>query len=116
MFAVANLLLRFLLELAALVALGAWGWQTGGPVLGLLLPLAAAVLWGAFASPKSHASTPVKLATQVLVLGGATLSLLATRDALFAAAFGAVVLANAALLTAEGQSLWRNCNGSTVPT
>src|SRR3954447_23473557 len=106
MFAAANLLLRFLLELAALVALGAWGWQTGGPVLGLLLPLAAAVLWGAFASPKSPASTPVKLATQVLVLGDATLSLLATRDALSAAPCGAVVLATAALLMGSALSFF----------
>lgn len=103
MFAASSLLLRFVIELAALGALGAWGWRTHGPLLGLLLPLAAAVLWGAFASPKSDAATPVKLATQALVLGGAALSLVATRSPLFASAFGAVVVANAALMAALDQ-------------
>ena len=50
-----NLTVRFLLELAALAALGLWGWwQSDGWlrfVLALTLPLIAAVVWGTFAVP-----------------------------------------------------------------
>lgn len=50
-----NLIFRFLLEIAALVALGAWGWaQTDGIlrfVLVLGIPILAAALWGTFAVP-----------------------------------------------------------------
>jgi hypothetical protein len=49
----ANLLLRFLLELCALAALGYWGFKTGGGMaakvgLGIGAPLAAALVWGCF--------------------------------------------------------------------
>lgn len=49
----ANLLLRFVLELFALGALGYWGLKTGSGiitkvVLGVGAPLAAAVVWGTF--------------------------------------------------------------------
>lgn len=51
----ANLALRFLLELSALAAMGAWGWQQGeGPeryVFALLVPLVAAAAWGVLAVP-----------------------------------------------------------------
>ena len=50
-----NLVLRFLLEIAALVAIGYWGFsQHAGIwrfVIGLGGPLIAAVLWGTFAVP-----------------------------------------------------------------
>lgn len=50
-----NLAVRFLLEIAALVALGYWGFgqHDGVPqfVLGLGLPLIAAAAWGIFAVP-----------------------------------------------------------------
>lgn len=50
-----NLALRFLLEIAALVAIGYWGFsQHAGIwrfVVGLGGPLVAAVLWGIFAVP-----------------------------------------------------------------
>jgi hypothetical protein len=50
-----NLAVRFMLELAALVAMGYWGWSqyTGWLRVGLAigLPLLAAVLWGTFAVP-----------------------------------------------------------------
>ncbi|WP_433945301.1 YrdB family protein [Paenibacillus sp. SN-8-1] len=53
-----NLVLRFLLELAALAAYGYWGFHTGNHaalkfLLGLGTPIAAAVLWGLFGSPKA---------------------------------------------------------------
>ncbi len=47
-----NLVLRFLLELYALVAMGVWGWRQADSPLNLVwaigIPLAAAFLWGAF--------------------------------------------------------------------
>lgn len=50
-----NLLVRFLLEIAGLVALGLLGWHFGKGVYRYLLapglPLMAAVLWGTFAVP-----------------------------------------------------------------
>lgn len=50
-----NLAVRFILELAALVSMGLWGWRAGSGslrfVLAALIPLAAAVLWGVFAVP-----------------------------------------------------------------
>src|SRR5215211_5414342 len=54
----ANLLLRFLLELFALGALGYWGLKTGSAtitkvVLGCGAPVVAAVVWGTFVSPRA---------------------------------------------------------------
>ena len=50
-----NLALRFLLELAALAALGVWGYRSsqGGlrTLLAVALPLLAACVWGVFAVP-----------------------------------------------------------------
>jgi hypothetical protein len=49
---------RFLLELAALFALGYWGWTQHAGVLRLLLaigvPLVAAAAWGTFRVPGQH--------------------------------------------------------------
>ena len=51
----ANLILRFLLELAALITLAAFGWHLGEGVMSYLyatgLPLVAATAWGLFAVP-----------------------------------------------------------------
>lgn len=52
----ANLAFRFLLELAALGAIGFWGWQQADNillkiVLAVGLPVIAAVLWATFAVP-----------------------------------------------------------------
>ncbi len=80
----ANLALAFLLELAALVALGYWGFRTGDTVLakwllGLGAPLLAALVWGLFVAPKAarRASLPVRLALKALIFGGASLGLAA---------------------------------------
>jgi len=51
-----NLIIRFLLEVAALVAIGFWGWKqdvvAARILLAVGLPLLAAVLWGTFAVPE----------------------------------------------------------------
>ena len=50
-----NLAVRFLLELAALAAMGVWGFANGHGVtsylFALAVPLTAAVFWGTFAVP-----------------------------------------------------------------
>jgi hypothetical protein len=53
-----NLLVRFLLELCMLAAIGYWGFKTGSDtamkmILGIGLPLLIAIVWGSFLSPKA---------------------------------------------------------------
>ena len=64
----ANLVVRFLLELSALVIMGYWGWHRrddGFQILvALAIPLVAAVLWGTFAVPNDptrSGSAPVPI-------------------------------------------------------
>lgn len=80
-----NLALRFFLELAGLFAFGYWGWtQHDGAlryILGIGLPLLAAIIWGTFrvpadASANGKAPVPVPGWTRFLIelifFGGAT--------------------------------------------
>jgi hypothetical protein len=50
-----NLVIRFLLELSALMAMGFWGWNQGKGafrfVLAFGIPIIAALVWGVFAVP-----------------------------------------------------------------
>jgi hypothetical protein len=106
----ANEGLRFLLELAALGALGYWGFRTGSGLplkllLGIGAPLLAAVVWGVFGSPR--AEIPVRgaglLALEVVVFGGAGLALYAAGRPGLAWAFWLIFALNRALLFAWGQ-------------
>ena len=85
-----NLTLRFLLELAALGGLGYWGWtqHTGLPrwILGIGLPIAAAILWGTFAvpdDPSRSGNAPIptpgwlRLVLELLMLGAGAWALAA---------------------------------------
>jgi hypothetical protein len=52
----ANLAIRFMLELVALVATGIWGWYQGGDgwlrfILAAVIPISLMVVWGLFAVP-----------------------------------------------------------------
>ena len=97
----ATLLVRFLLELAALGVLGWWGHRTGGVALAIALPVAAAVAWGAFAAPRASVDVPVmKVAVQLLVLGGAAVALGRVADPVAGSAFAAIAAADAALMAA----------------
>lgn len=105
MFEAANLLLRFLLELAALAALGWYSVRAGDTTLAKValgggLPLAAAVMWGLFIAPKATYAVPfaVWVALQALVFGGAALALLAIHEDGPAAAFAALVIVNSTAL------------------
>ena len=60
----ANLALKFLLELAAIAALAYWGASVGtGAVsvaVAIAAPLAAILLWGRFAAPRSRQRLPAR--------------------------------------------------------
>jgi hypothetical protein len=74
-----NLALRFFLELAALFFIGRWGWtQHSGTVrylLGIGLPLVAALIWGVFrvpgdgGTPKVRVPGILRLLIEALVFG-----------------------------------------------
>ena len=62
----ANLILRFLLEIIALISLGIWGWNQSESwfrfVLAIGIPSIIAVIWGTFAvpnDPSRSGSAPV---------------------------------------------------------
>ena len=106
----ANLALRFLLELCALVAFGYWGLKTGSGAitkvgLGIGAPLVAAVVWGTFVAPRAPVALPgiVVLILQVLVFGSAAAGLAATDHRTLALAFGVIVVINAILMYVWGQ-------------
>jgi hypothetical protein len=98
-----NLAFRFVLEIAALLALGYWGWTSGEGILRYVLalgvPIAAAALWGTFRVPGDSSSSggvpvavsgKVRLLVELAVFGSATLALrwagLETLSVAFAAA------------------------------
>lgn len=101
-----NLGLRFLLEVAALVAIGAWGWSlSDGPIRYLWaigLPIAAAAAWGTFrvpedASASGRAPVPIpgwaRLALEFALFGWATVALFARGSTSLAGIYlGVVVL------------------------
>ena len=64
-----NLLIRFLLELTALIALGFWGWRNGEGAfryaLAIIIPVIIAAVWGTFAvpdDPSRSGSAPIAVA------------------------------------------------------
>lgn len=87
-----NLTLRFLLELAAMGAMGYWGWTQHGGLTRWLwtigLPVVVAVLWGTFAVPddpsrSGHAPVPtpgtVRLLLELAVFAIGVLALIASQ-------------------------------------
>ncbi len=104
-----NLLLRFLLELCILVALGYWGFTTGQPTivkigLGLGAPLLAAVVWGVFLAPASsrRLQEPWFLIVELVIFGLAIAALYSTGQRSLAVAFALIYVINKVLLT-----IWR---------
>ena len=80
-----NLLVRFLLELSMLAAVGYWGFKmhSGGVVkilFGLGLPILIAVIWGYFMAPKStHRLTGIPfLLMDIVLLGSGAVALYAS--------------------------------------
>lgn len=101
----ANLALRFILELCAFTALGYWGFQTGTTllwkiVLGLGAPLLAIVLWGTFVAPKAAVKVPpaAKLMIELVVFAAAVAALAAARQTSLALLLALVYTVNRLLI------------------
>jgi hypothetical protein len=94
----ANLGIRFLLELLALAATSYWGFATASGVtqwvLGLGAPIAVAVVWGLFVSPKAKVDVPgpVRFGIELLVWTAAALALVAADQVVLGIVFAAVAL------------------------
>jgi hypothetical protein len=101
----ANLALRFLLELVALLALGWWGLSLADNwlrfVLAVLFSAVAATIWGTFAvpdDPSRSGEAPVvvrgwiRLGLELIVFGGAVIGLASVGRGSFAAVFLVVVV------------------------
>jgi hypothetical protein len=109
-----NLALRFVLELAALAAVGVWGWQRGDGVLRFILalglPSIVAVLWATFRVPNDPGPAPVavpgivRLAFELLLFSCATWALYDVHAPLPAAVVGIAVLLH--YVTSFDRILW----------
>jgi phosphatidylserine synthase len=104
-----TLLVRFLLELCMLGALAYWGFETGdGPaaqaLLGVGVPVAAAVVWGMFIAPKARHPVPtaVWIGLQAILFGAAALGLAAVAPAPLAVLFVIAVVLHGAAMAALG--------------
>jgi Protein of unknown function (DUF2568) len=95
----ANLALRFALELAALAAVGWWGWDAGGPLLAIAAVVAVIVVWGAFVAPRRRfdLATPVRLGIELAVWLAAGAALYATAHSALAVAFVILAVVSGAL-------------------
>jgi hypothetical protein len=97
--AAVNAVLRFVVEIAALVALAEAGSHVN-VFAAVLLPAIAAVIWGIWAAPRSarrlHGAGYI--AIELLVIGGAVVALLLAGHATAASLLAAVALLNAVLL------------------
>jgi hypothetical protein len=95
----ANLSLRFACEVAALVAVGWWGW-TVSPVLGIVFPLVVAAVWGAFIAPKARRRLPDpgRLGIEFVIFAAATACLVAVGQPIPAAIFAAGATVTALLV------------------
>lgn len=101
----ANLLLRFILELCALTALGYWGFQSSGTLLkkvtlGIGAPLLIAVIWGMLGSPGASVklSTYVHLLLEIIVFGLPALALYVAGKQSLALIYGLLVVMNRFLM------------------
>jgi hypothetical protein len=100
-----NLAVRFLLEIAALLAIGHWGWRQASGAASYLLAvgmsLVAAVVWGTFrvpgdasASGRARVAVPglVRLAIELGMFGFAAWALLSEGATALGWIFGGVAL------------------------
>jgi hypothetical protein len=99
-----NDVVAFLVEVAALLSLSAWGFHAGSSLVarlffGLGTPILAIALWSLFAAPRSVFAMPAaRLTVKVLVLGAAALASFTLLPVGWAVAFTILVAANTLLL------------------
>ncbi|WP_167138960.1 YrdB family protein [Diaminobutyricimonas sp. TR449] len=104
------LLLKFLVELASLVAVGYWGYHLTDIgilrwVLALAVPAVVAVLWSIWIAPKAdhRLDQPWLVITQLAVFGLAALALWASGQPGLAVALGSAAVVIEVLLLVTGQ-------------
>jgi Protein of unknown function (DUF2568) len=109
-----NETIAFLLEVAALAALGWWGAKTGtGLALSVALavgaPLLVAIVWGLFAAPKARIRLPMAgvLAVKTLVFGCAAAAVYALGWRVLAGTFAAAAFVNTAMATFDRRAAMR---------
>ena len=106
--AIANLAVRFVVELAGVGALAYWGSQAAdGPealVLAIGAPLAMIVAWAVVVAPTAHnpLTQPQRDLIGTGLLLGSAGALLAAGEATVAVAFAAIVVVNWILLVVAG--------------
>jgi hypothetical protein len=97
------LTVAFVTELAAVAALGYWGFALDGTqalrwAAGIGLPLVAAVLWGVFAAPRAPVQVlAITLLVKAVVFGGAVLALFRTGHPRLALALGVLAVLGSVL-------------------
>lgn len=105
----ANLAIKFLLELAAIALLAAWGARTGHGLVSIVLavaaPAAMIVLWGRYAAPRASRRLPARRRIPLELAVFAVAGLLAYLSGLHALAitFAVAVVLNAIALSALNQ-------------
>ena len=104
-FIAVNLGVRFLLELAMLVALGWVGGEIGSSwvvrvLLAIAFPLVAAAVWGVFIAPKAQRrlTDPAKLLVELMLFGAAVVGLALVEHPVLAAVLAVVFVVNTAVL------------------
>ena len=114
--AIANLTLRFILELAGIAAFGIWGLAvSSSPIVAVGSVAFAIVVWALVAAPRTRngLSQPQKDVVGTAILLVAAVALLAAGNPGAGVAFGLVVVVNAAILAALGPDA-RDAFGPTV--
>jgi hypothetical protein len=100
-----NVLVRFLLEICMLAAVGYWGFKTGSGwalklAVGMGLPILIAVIWGLFVAPK--AMYPLRgaahLALSFILLGSGAIALFAGRRADLGWVYSIILVVNQVLM------------------
>lgn len=106
--------LAFVVELLALAALAWWGAETGGGLavhllLGIGAPLAAAIVWGLYASPKAKVriSRGGVLVVKALVFGAAVCALDLVGHRSLAVLFAVVAAANTGIAALDRDAAFR---------
>ena len=100
----ANDVVAFVVEIGVLVLLAVAGFSADGSVLvrvllGLGLPLFAAVAWGLFAAPRARVSSePLRLVTKIVVLGAGVVAGFVVLPVGWAVAVAVVVVLNLVLM------------------
>ena len=112
-----NLLVRFLLEITALIAIGIWGWKLSDGwiryILALGIPIVAAAIWGIFAvpdDPSRSGSAPIitpgsiRLVIELGFFGFASFVLYDMEELRMSLIFGVIVISH--YLISYDRILW----------